>query len=427
MKHDDAVGQAHRAELVYIDMAYDLGELEKQKRLSFLRSRNRGALFTRVFSIHPLAGLIDGAAAGRARIRRVDAIHVVFDGYHPSRELFGWRKALNLLYSQVRVWMATARLAKRADVRLIVATDVFYLGLLALFAAKMSGKPLAVAAYQNQDELYEQSGRLAFPRLLPWRWLERMVQRIVLRSADVVEAPTQNMRSYLRRNGAREEAIAMLPVARFIDPLHLGVLADRAPAATVLSALQIDPAAPRMVMISRLISLKLVEDGVAAMIMVCRRVPSSVGLVFGEGELAGSLQAQIDAAGLTGRILLAGKVDQLALASVCAGAVIISPLTGMALVEASLAGGVPVAYDRDWQPEFVENGENGYIVPFRNVRAMAERAEQLLQDRELFVTMSDRSRSAGLAFADPNLHLQRERATFIPIIATGSNPPDYRS
>lgn len=427
MGHSGGAKKTARAALVYIDMAYDLDELEKQGRKGFLQARNRGRLFNQVFSVHPVAGLVRGQTAGKFRIRRAGAHQVVLDGFHPARKLIGWRKVLNLLHSQVRMWRVTARLAQRADVRLVVATDVFYLGLMGLFAARLAGKPLAVAAYQNQDELYEHSGQLAFPRLIPWRWLERAVQRVVLSSADVVEAPTQNMRRYLSRNGAREAAIATLPVARFIDPLHLKHPSDRASASPLLRALGCDPAAPRMVMISRLIAVKLVEDGVSAMIEVCRRLPFSVGLVFGDGDLADRLQEHIESEGMARQILLAGKADQDALSRICAGAVIISPLTGMALVEASLAGGVPVVYDRDWQPEFVINAVNGYVVPFRDVGSMAARAEKLLREPLLFSAMSARSRDAGLAFADPELHLQREKSIFCPLIGAQAELMDHRS
>lgn len=412
--------QAHSAAskpaLVYIDMAYDLKELSRQNRIGFLDARNRAGLFSRVFSLHPVAGLVQGETAGRFRIRRTGAGQVVLDGFHPSIPRSGLRRLLNLLYSQARMVCAAVRLARRPDVVVICSTDVFYLGLIALVAAKFSGKPFAVAAYQNQDELFAQSGRLAFPRLLPWRWLEKAVQKLVLSRADVIEAPTENMRKYLLANGARENAITMLPVARLIDPIHLSPPETRESADSLIKSWGLDPQAPRMVLISRLIDLKLVEDGVAAMIGICRVIPDTIGLVFGEGELASTLQKSIDEAGLASRIKLVGKVDQGTLSQLCIGAIIISPLTGMALVEASLAGGVPIVYDRDWQPEFVQHGINGFVVPFRDVDAMVQQGVALSSNPSSLATLRERSRSAGLSFADPDLHREREKEVFGPIV-----------
>lgn len=401
--------------LLYIDMAYDVAELRRQNRQSFLTARNRGGLFDRVFSLHPVAGIINGESAGRRRFVRVASNHIVLDGFHPGKLQSGLARAANLIASQVRMFASAIHIARRPDVRLIIAADVFYLGLMALIAAMVARKPFAVAAYQNQDELYSHSRQLAFPRLLPSRFLERAVQRVVLRNADIVEAPTRNMEQYLIRNGARPERIAILPVARLIDPLHL---AEPEPPFTGESRFGLSGGSevPHLIMISRLIPLKLVEDGVAAMILTCHAVPDCMAVVLGEGPLEDKLKRQVADAGLADRIRFPGKVDQQSLRRICARAIAISPLTGMALVEASLAGSVPVAYDRDWQPEFVIDGMNGFVVPFTDVTAMADRAIRLARDPALFAGMSVAARSAGLAFADPAIHRQREIVAFAPLL-----------
>jgi glycosyltransferase involved in cell wall biosynthesis len=72
----------------------------------------------------------------------------------------------------------------------------------------------------------------------------------------------------------------------------------------------------------------------------------------------------------------------------------------MALVECGLGGSPLVAFDRDWQAEFVEDGVNGFVVSFLDHRQMAERAARLVSDRDLWSRMSSASRERALDFAD---------------------------
>ena len=67
---------------------------------------------------------------------------------------------------------------------------------------------------------------------------------------------------------------------------------------------------------------------------------------------------------------------------------------------AGLGGSPAVAYDADWQPEFVEDGLNGFIVPLHDWQAMGRRAAQLLGDETLRGRMSAAMRVSALARAN---------------------------
>jgi glycosyltransferase involved in cell wall biosynthesis len=60
-----------------------------------------------------------------------------------------------------------------------------------------------------------------------------------------------------------------------------------------------------------------------------------------------------------------------------------------------------VACDRDFQPEFIESGVDGFIVPFRDHAAMAERALELIGRPELAASFSAAIRAKGLHHTDP--------------------------
>jgi glycosyltransferase involved in cell wall biosynthesis len=66
---------------------------------------------------------------------------------------------------------------------------------------------------------------------------------------------------------------------------------------------------------------------------------------------------------------------------------------GYTLVEAGLTGVPIVTYDYDFHREIVTDGENGYLVPFRDVAALADRVCRLLGDPETARQMGHRLRS----------------------------------
>ena len=116
--------------------------------------------------------------------------------------------------------------------------------------------------------------------------------------------------------------------------------------------------------------------------------------------MQGELETLVAQLGMTGRIHFLGHIDQVELSRIIPHCITLSPLTGMALIECGLGGSPLVAFDRDWQAEFVEDGVNGYVVPFLDHCRMAQRAVMLIADRELWGRLSASSRERALDFAD---------------------------
>ena len=63
--------------------------------------------------------------------------------------------------------------------------------------------------------------------------------------------------------------------------------------------------------------------------------------------------------------------------------VFIAPQCGLTLVESALSSTPIVAYDFDWQTRLLRNGETGFIVPFGDVKKMAEKVKELLTNESL--------------------------------------------
>ena len=402
--------------VLHLDSAYSVASVRERQHHSFFEARHRGRTFDKVYGVHPLSGLLNGRRPLRLRWVRFTPRQLILDGHVEGGTQPRWRAPFHFLQSQIRVFLAALRLARRPTVKVIFASNEFYLGLFGLLLAWRTKKPLVVAAYANQDELYAGTKALSHPRLLPARWLEKLVQRLVLRKAHMVEAPTVNMRDYVIANGARPERTVMLPVVKYLPSIHFSLPNDRQPPDAFLRSRRLSISDPVLLTVSRLHPLKHIDDAIRAMALVIEREPTLVGLVAGEGPARGDCERLVAELGMEDRIHLLGNIDQQALSQLYVRAVMLSPLTGMALIEAGLGASAIVAYAWDWQAEFLESGVNGYLVPYRAIEAMAERAVELVRDQDLRARFGRKLREKALEFADPEQMAARELAAFTPLL-----------
>ena len=129
-------------------------------------------------------------------------------------------------------------------------------------------------------------------------------------------------------------------------------------------------------------------------------------------------QAEAERLGIAGDVVFAGNRDQAWLASLLAEAtVVVSPVTGRALVEAALAGAAIVAYDYEWQAEFLSSGENAVIVPYRDTAAMANAVVELVHDRNRARELGAKARALALNVVDPTVTREQKRRVYDVLLA----------
>lgn len=409
-------------EVIYFDPAYTLVSIKARGQLNFIRSRDRGGYFSFVWGVHPFVGLLENRWAGRIRRERFDERQVVFDGFVEGRPIPKALIPLSVFLALCRLFVAIVPLAWRKEVKAIYSADLFGCGLIALLVSRLSGKPLLVASYVNQDENWEANRKLISPRLLPTRRLEQFVSRAILKRAVLVEAPTENMRNYVVANGADPETIVTLPVAKLVSDVHFSEPGERPDAIPFLQSRGVPNAPIYLLCVGRLLVFKFPDDAVRAMTIVIRQNPGVIGLLAGEGDMAEALQAEIGRSAMSGKIFLLGDCDQPTLAAIAPHCITLSPLTGLALIETSLGGSPPVAYDRDWQPEFIADNHSGFIVPFRDHEAMAARASLLVRDDELRQRLGQQARENALEFAHRPRTAARERAAISKALDVTAEP-----
>lgn len=147
-----------------------------------------------------------------------------------------------------------------------------------------------------------------------------------------------------------------------------------------------------VVMIGRFIEKKGFEVGLRAFAVAARELPAIRLTLIGEGEREGALRAIVRAEGLEQRVTFAGtrSPEQVA-ATLATCHVLLAPSvveagtgnreSGLIVVkEASASGTVPIGTLHGGIPEIIDDGVTGYLVPERDVAALANRLLQVLRD-----------------------------------------------
>ena len=270
------------------------------------------------------------------------------------------------------VWLLPFLWRTRASV--VTATNPYLQGLNAAIASRLLGLPFAVIITRDYDWDWAVLRKQAFGSVFPSRRIERAVGRWVLRRADLVLADRRYYCTFAVRNGANaQRAVATRVLA---DQAY----AEARPDATVRSRYGLGPGR-LLVYVGRLDADKFAVDLVDCLALVRQRQPDVQLACAGTGALEASLLARATACGVADGLHLLGALDLAVLPTLVASAqAVVAPHMGYTLIEAGLTGVPIVTYDYDFAPEIIEHGQSGWLVPFRDVRALADGVCTLLDD-----------------------------------------------
>ena len=176
--------------------------------------------------------------------------------------------------------------------------------------------------------------------------------------------------------------------------------------------------------VTRLEPAKRVEDLVKVLKVVVDEIPDAVCVIAGDGSLRSSLQGAARAAGIDDNLLLVGNRPQRWLASLLADAdVVLFPLAGRALVEATLSGSPLVVYDLEWHHEALEDQVSGFLVEPGDTIRMARVAIDLIRYPEKAVPIAAAARQAAIRRFDRSELIARERHLMKGLLKSGSMSP----
>jgi glycosyltransferase involved in cell wall biosynthesis len=197
-----------------------------------------------------------------------------------------------------------------------------------------------------------------------------------------------------------------------LEPSRVTVIPNPAPEVAVhptreeaRAALRIE--GPALGAAGRLTAQKALADALDAL----ARVPDVTLVVLGDGPASASLEARARALGISGRVRFLGpgtRDDAITLFRAVDVALLTSAWENLphTLLEALAAGTPVIATAVGGIPEVVRDGENGLLVPPRDVDALVAAIERLVRDDALRASLADAAAGSVGELAEPRI-LQR--------------------
>ena len=410
--------------LLSLDTAYSLALIRARKLESVFVSRDLDGFFEHVWDVHPIVGASPehdaSSAVGRPCTTSLAPRHTMIEGKVGCFAGLARVPVLNLALAQVHLLLHLHRLLRRERISLVNANDPSYTGLLGLVLARANRLPLVVTVVSNHDMVFAEHGRPVYPRLFRRRWIEKRVEHLVFSRADLVAVGSEDNRSFAVANGARPERVSFLRYGDLVDPVHRVEPTGRPSVREDLGLVD----RPFLITVTRLEPVKHPGDILAVLAHARRRIPSLAVVIVGDGALRQQLEAKARELGIERDVVFAGARDQAWIARALSSAdVVVSALTGRALVEASLSGTPIVAYDVEWQSEFVLHGETGVIVPHRNTEAMAEAACRLIEEPALAARLAAQARTRTQEVWDPEANRSERRQALAQLLEVPAHRP----
>jgi L-malate glycosyltransferase len=272
------------------------------------------------------------------------------------------------LYSPRTLWQGI-RLAHyvRRNLIQIVHSYGFYPNVFAVPFARLAGAAIVVASIRDTGDL-----------LTP---MQTRLQKLVCRFADCVLVNAEAIRESLIEQGYDPSKIVVIR-----NGIALSNFARGERNAALRRDLGFPPSARLVAVFSRLNPMKGVEYFLDAAIILAERFPDVRFLVAGDGGSRKELEDRACRLGLGSRIVFAGfRSDVRELLSEAAISVLpsLSEGTSNTLLE-SMAAGIPVIATRvGGNPEVIEDGVSGLLVPPRDSAAIAAAMIRLLEDEDL--------------------------------------------
>jgi glycosyltransferase involved in cell wall biosynthesis len=308
----------------------------------------------------------------------LEARHIPLESYDIHR-LYG----LQALRQQLRF----RRHLRREQID-IVHTYGFYPNVFGVPAARLARAPVVIASIRD-------TGVYLTPR-------QRAVQRAACRLADCVLVNAEAVKDWLVSEGYRPSRIVV--IRNGID-LSRFTVAPRPGRASIRRELGLRPETSLVTMVSRLSRSKGVEHLLEAAALIAKRVPSAHFVIVGNGfavkdgiviedaAYRSTLEHHAQRLGLAARVAFTGfRIDVPEILADSTVSVLPSLSEGLsnAIIE-SMAAGLPVVATRvGGNPEAVEEGVTGLLVPPGEPVALARALCQVLEHPE-------RARSFGEA------------------------------
>lgn len=371
--------------LITFDMSFTYKIIKERNLSAALESRSLDDYFTKVISVHPLSGLFEVSSEryGMPSIIDVSPNHIFIEGKVGLTKWLAWLPPINLILSQIILINKLIKISKKEGISVIKIGDPYYLGIIGLIMKFFLKVPLVIRVCFRYDEIYKKTGRAVMPNLFRFRWIEKKIERIVLKRCDLIAGANEDNMNYGIENGAPEEKCTIFRYGNLLDSSHWIDPEKRDNVDEEIDSLGLKNKI-FLTTISRLEPMKYIEHVIYTVEELRKREIDVYGLIIGDGSLRKEFENLALSKGISNYVKFAGNCKQEFIANILPhSAAIISPHMGRGLTEAALSGVPIVGYDYDWQREVIISDKTGYLIEHENWMAMADAVEHLLSNKNI--------------------------------------------
>jgi len=406
--------------LLVLDVAWAFEAIRERNLENSVTCRDLGGFFEHVWSVHPFASLVTSeewaSKYGKPEHHQLNTSHTFIEGKIGRFSLLRMLPPLNFILSQVGIFFDLVHLIQKHNITIIRVGDPQYLGLFGWALSRLCKIPFGVRVPANYDKIFETTGQLAFKKLFFNRNVEKIIERFVLKRADLVAAGNQDNLNFALKNGARAEVSTIFRYGNLIDKRHFVHPKDRADGTLILKGLGVERG-KFLLYVGRLEEIKQPSHVLYVLADIRKRGNDIKALLVGDGSLRKQLQGLAQELGVEDHVVFCGNRDQGWLCRVIPLSLsVVSPHTGRALVESALGAAPIAAYDVDWQSELIQNSETGELVPNLEWKKMAVAIERYLIDPKYARSMGQAVRKRASKMMDPAKLDQHERETYLDLL-----------
>jgi glycosyltransferase involved in cell wall biosynthesis len=254
------------------------------------------------------------------------------------------------------------RYLRRNRIQLVHSYGI-YPNIFTVPVARLAGVPIVIASIRDRGDI-----------LKPW---QRKLQKVVCKLADCILVNAATIRDALIEQGYKPDNIEVIPN---------GVVPAKAPRSSgigIREELGLPPSAPIVLVFSRLNRMKGVEYFLEAALQVSKRFADVRFVIAGDGAARAELQEYANRLGIASSVLFTGFRTDLPLLLKEADISVLPSLSeglSNSILEAMLAGVPVIATDVGGNPEIVEDGVTGLLVPVRDSAALAKAMIRMFEE-----------------------------------------------
>ena len=341
--------------MLVLDASYSLEAIRSRKLEDSITCRDLDGFFQHVWTVHPFATLVTSKEwspkYGKPVWYTLSPVHTFVEGKVGRYAALRWLPPLNFLFSQAGIFISLFRLIRKEKINVIRVGDPLYLGILGWLLSRLCKIQFVVRIGGNYDKIRETTGRPMMPGIFFTTKIEKKVERFILSRANLVAGANQDNLDFALQNGARPEFSTLFRYGNLINKLHFDEPSLRVDGISLLKEIGVEQN-KFLLYIGRLESVKHPEDVLKVLAEVRKKGHHIKAVLVGDGESKTLLSNLSKELGIEDQVVFCGNKDQEWLANVIPfAAVVVSPHTGRALLEAALGSAPIVAYDIDWQSE----------------------------------------------------------------------------